>query len=223
MTAVWLASHWSTLLAEFAPPAALQQQAGADLLARYADPARAYHNLDHLQHVLTTIDRLVALTEQPTAVRLAAWFHDAIYDPRAADNEERSATLARQCLPALGVAPSVVEQVERLILLTKTHIVDAHDSDGQVLLDADLAILGATPAAYDRYAAAIRQEYAWVSAEAYRAGRAAVLRRFLERPRIYQTAVMLAECEAAARENLEREVFSSQPRPLGSGGQPTAP
>src|SRR5262249_59053313 len=90
-------------------------------------------------------------------------------------------------LGELGVGPAVVDEVARLVLLTKTHDCAEGDSAGEVLLDADLAILGAEEAEYDRYARAIRAEYAWVSEGDYRAGRRRVLEGFLARPRLYRT------------------------------------
>ena len=149
------------------------------------------------------LQTLQPLSNEP-ALLLAAWFHDAIYDSRAKDNEERSADLAAEMLAEMSVA-DVIAEVRRLILLTKTH--DPADSDhaGQLLVDADLAILGTEPAEYQAYATAIREEYAWVPEEAYRAGRRAVLENFLRRPHIYRTAA-LAGLEAAARRNLAAEV-----------------
>jgi predicted metal-dependent HD superfamily phosphohydrolase len=170
-----------------------------DLVARYAEPHRRYHTLDHVRDVLDS------LVDAGPALLFAAWFHDAVYDPRASDNEEQSAELMRRVLAANGVAPDVLEETARLILLTKTHTAELCDWDGYELLDADLAILGASEAEYDAYAAAIRAEYDWVPEEAYRAGRATVLRRFLERRRIYRRTW---EREEAARRNLVREIAS---------------
>ncbi len=177
-----------------------------DLVTAYSQPARAYHNLTHLSEVLGTIDLLAAQANDLAAVRLAAWFHDAVYDPRAADNEERSAAWAEQALIKLGVPALRVEAVRRLILLTKSHSVAIGDADGCVLLDADLAILGAEEARYRIYAGSIRREYAWVPEEAYRAGRAKVLRGFLAREQIYNTPVMRERLEQQARRNLANEL-----------------
>jgi predicted metal-dependent HD superfamily phosphohydrolase len=139
------------------------------------------------------------------ALALAVWFHDAVYDPRAADNEEQSAAVAQRLL-APWVAPPVLAETARLILLTKRHETTPEDGPGHILLDADLAILGAGPAEYDCYAEAIRREYAWVPEADYRAGRKRVLERFLLRPRLYYTDRMRARAEAPARENLHGEV-----------------
>lgn len=164
-----------------------------ELLARYGEPHRHYHTLTHVLDVLRALER------PSLALSLAAWYHDAIYDSRASDNEERSADLL---VSAALVPTDVAREAARLILLTKTH--QADDPEGWALLDADLAILGADPADYDRYAAAIRLEYDWVPEPDYREGRAKVLRRFLERDQIYRTERM-KDREPLARANLNRE------------------
>jgi predicted metal-dependent HD superfamily phosphohydrolase len=174
--------------------------AGRDLLRRWSEPQRHYHTLTHLRTLLDLLDG-----ESP-ALLLAVWFHDAIYDPRAGDNEEASATLARASLPALGIDAATTAEVNRLVLLTKQHTTTPDDRAGQLLLDADLSILGSPEAEYDAYAAAIRREYAWVAESAYRTGRAAVLRTFLSRPHLYQTDRFRRSHEEQARRNLTREI-----------------
>ena len=191
-----LLTRWQRLLPDAAP-------GFADLAARYGEPGRHYHTLDHVRAVLDRIDAL--WPDAPPALRLAAWLHDVVYDSRAADNEERSADYARAVLPALGVPSDVIEETARLILLTRSHETDSDDRAGRTLLDADLAVLSADAPTYDAYAAAIRREYAWVPEPDYRAGRRRVLERFLVRPRIFLTMEM-AEAEPRARDNLRREI-----------------
>ena len=176
-----------------------------ELVAAYQSPGRFYHTFDHVAAVLRTVDLLSHQCRDRFAVRLAAWYHDAIYDSRAGDNEERSADMARVALGRLGFPKDLVERVATLILTTKTHQI-GNDPDAAVLLDADLAILGADAERYDQYAGAIRQEYAWVPDDAYKSGRAAILRRFAERAAIFQTPEMQAAYDKAARENLTREI-----------------
>jgi predicted metal-dependent HD superfamily phosphohydrolase len=206
-----LENSWRSLVrrlgAEDAAEAVFEQ-----LVRHYAVADRAYHNLGHVASVLQWIETLQGCAACPDAVRLAGWFHDVIYDPRLSDNEERSADYAGTALAELSVDPGLAKNVERLILLTKTHEVEPHDRDGEVLLDADLAILGAPAAEYAEYARAIRQEYAWVPEDAYRSGRRAVLERFLQRPRLFHTPPLLATREATARSNLRAEL-----RDLGAG------
>lgn len=177
-----------------------------DLLARWSEPHRNYHTLAHLDACLSGLDAHGGLATDAVAVEAALWFHDAIYDPRAPDNEARSAALAVSVLRATRIANTTLARIERLILATRAHETDADDSDAALLLDLDLAVLGASPAAYRAYAAAIRREYAWVPEPDYRSKRAAVLARFLHRPRLYLTAPFFARHEAAARANLAAEI-----------------
>lgn len=197
-----LAARWRRLLAPHAAPA-LIEAALAAVVDAYSAPERHYHTLTHVRAVLETLDRL--LVPLPPAVELAGWLHDVVYDPRASDNEARSADYARTLTDRLGLPADVGAEAARLIRLTHTHQADAADRTGQALLDADLAILAAAPAVYDAYAGAIRREYAWVSDTAYRTGRRRVLEAFLARPRLYHTAAM-QPCEPQARDNLAREI-----------------
>jgi predicted metal-dependent HD superfamily phosphohydrolase len=201
-----LRADWLDLVGRFAGAADQAERAFADLAERYTEPWRFYHTLRHLEEVLATVARLRDHTRDFTAVRFAAWFHDAVYDPRAADNEERSADLAADVLGPLQVPAAVIAAARDLILLTKTHQVAADDRDGQVLLDADLAILGAPPERYAEYRQAIRREYAWVPDEEYRLGRFRVLEGFARREQIYQLDVMRAALEEQARRNLAAEM-----------------
>ena len=180
-------------------------QLEADLRQRYAERGRAYHNLSHLADTLMVAHSLIDYTNDFTAVGVALWFHDAIYNPQApaGQNERDSAALAVACLTALEWPPSQIQEVYDLVLVTQTH--QPHTAEGRVVVDADLAILAAPPAQYKAYAQAIREEYSWVADEAYRVGRTAVLQRFLARPHIFHTPP-LQKKEALARANLKREL-----------------
>ena len=197
---------WMRLAATLDAQEELARDVFSELEARYSEPQRAYHNLEHVRQVLHTVERLAAYVENLAQVQAAAWLHDVVYDPRASDNEARSAAYAGARLTVLGQTSGFSAAVRRLILLTRDHQTTSDDADGCVLLDADLAILGAPPAEYALYSAAIRHEYDWVAEDAYREGRVALLRRFLQRPFIYHTAPMREEREQVARENLRAEI-----------------
>jgi predicted metal-dependent HD superfamily phosphohydrolase len=171
------------------------------LVARYGEPGRAYHTVQHLQECLGWFERVADIAEHPAEVELALWFHDAVYDVRRHDNEERSADLARESLLAAGVAPEVAGRVASLVLATR-HSAQPSGRDEQVLVDIDLAILGAEPARFAEYDHQIREEYAFVPPELYRSKRREVLQAFLDRPRLYATEPMHAALEQAARRNL---------------------
>jgi predicted metal-dependent HD superfamily phosphohydrolase len=178
------------------------------LVAAYQSPERHYHNLEHLGEMFRVAERLSAGVEQPAALQLAIWFHDAVYDSRANDNEQRSGELAVDLLGPIGVPGSAIERIVQMIWATAHKAEPPASRDTQVLLDADLAILGASPERYARYAADIRKEYAWVPDADYRAGRVRVLEQFRARPRIYFSQLLFEEGEARARTNLETELAS---------------
>lgn len=164
---------------------------GQDLLARWGEPHRGYHDLQHLRETLAALDELVAAEEggadeadaRTVALgELALWFHDAVYDPRARGtrNEQDSAQLAREVLTSLGAAPSVADEVARLVLLTADHRVeDPTDTAGRLVSDADLWILAVPPERYASYTAAVRQEYRHVPGVLFRRGRRTVLEGLL--------------------------------------------
>ena len=172
------------------------------LCEAYDDAARGYHDRTHLVEVLERLAELMP-PDHPTrdAVLLAAWFHDAVYDTDG-DNEERSARLAEE---ELADTPHAAE-VARLVRLTETHRPTDDDLDGQLLCDADLAILAAPRERYDAYVAGVRRDYAHISDEDFTIGRAAVLRDLGARDRLFHTAYAREHWEPAARANLAAEL-----------------
>lgn len=176
------------------------------LLRRWQEPQRHYHTLTHLTAVLDHIDVLEKYADDPDLVRLAAWFHDAVYLPERSTNEERSARLAERALPEAGLSAEKTAEVARLVRLTAGHDPADGDRNGQVLCDADLAILAAPPSAYAAYTAAVREEYHFVPNDAFRAGRSDVLRQLLELPRLFRTPYGQEHWEATARYNMRAEL-----------------
>jgi len=177
----------------------------ARLMAMYSEPHRYYHNLLHIEDCLGEFDRAKQLATDPAAVELAVWFHDAIYDPRAADNEERSAELAMDWLRDVHASDALTDSVGRLVLATKNHDASVHD-DAPLLVDVDLSILGRPPEQFWEYERQIREEYAWVERTVFAAKRAEILNRFLDHERIYQTELFFQRMEAQARANIRASV-----------------
>lgn len=173
---------------------------------RYTQAHRAYHNLVHIENVLLRIDELQPPKEHELALALAAWFHDAVYQPDRDDNEERSAYAAFDAIEQVGGSPELIAEVTRLIRITAGHDADEEDVAGSVLCDADLAILGSARERYIDYSKAIRQEYIHVPVDDYRVGRASALRSFLDRDHIYRTPYAREHWEAQARANLVSEL-----------------
>ncbi|MEX7471936.1 HD domain-containing protein [Mycobacterium adipatum] len=178
---------------------------GAALLARWSEPHRRYHDVAHLLGVLDAVDDLAGFADDPDAVRLAAWYHDAVY-AGAPDDEENSAVLAEADLSALGLPAELVDEVARLVRLTVEHDPGPSDRNGQVLSDADLAVLALEPAEYRRNSARVRAEYGHVPDADFRAGRARVIAALLAAPSLYRTPDARRLWEDAARRNLTSEL-----------------
>jgi predicted metal-dependent HD superfamily phosphohydrolase len=208
-----LITGWLRALGANAPTADAIRIAES-LLARWGEPHRSYHNAEHLTTVLSIVDSYGDRAADLDAVRLAAWYHDAVYDPRRVDNEEASALLAESQLPPLGVHPERVAEVARLVRLTAGHDPIPGDRNGALLTDADLAILAATAEAYRDYARAIRAEYAHVPEAAFHFGRAAVLEGLLALPRLFHTPELRTRWEEPARRNISGELAQLRDHPI---------
>ena len=197
--------HSSELLGRWSATLPRQAELGQNLIIRYSEPQRRYHTTKHLFQVLTMIDRL-ADDHDLFLVRLAAWYHDAVYAIPAGQisNEEASARLALRELSRVGLEQEDLNQVARLVRLTETHVPGPRDPEGELLCDADLAILASTPAEYADYVAAVRAEYAQLPEEEFLAGRLAVLSELAERE-IFRTA-KVRQLTDAARANLATEI-----------------
>ena len=178
----------------------------ARLCLAYAEKPRRYHTLEHIAACLQRFDDLRDLCRDPHAVEMAIWFHDAVYAPRRADNEARSAAWALQVAADAGLDAAFGAAVARLIEATSHATTPDGDPDLAVLIDADLAILAANADAFAAYEAGVRSEYEWVPAEHFRERRIAILEGFLARPAIFSTKRMREACEAPARQNLIRSI-----------------
>jgi predicted metal-dependent HD superfamily phosphohydrolase len=188
-----------------------------DLVRRWSEPHRRYHDRRHLEEVLAALP-----ADAPQEVVLAAWYHDAVYDPQRDDNEAASARLARRQLTG-RLPDAVVAEVERLVLLTATHDAGPDDTSGALLCDADLAVLGASPERYDAYAADVRAEYAHVGDDDFRRGRTSVLAGLLAHEPLYRTERGRDRWEAAARANVSRELRALATGPGAPSGDAAPP
>jgi predicted metal-dependent HD superfamily phosphohydrolase len=173
----------------------------AQLQAAYAQKHRRYHTSRHLDECLSLFDELKHLAERPAEVECALWFHDAIYDPMSKQNEERSANWAANFGGHVGVASEVVARIRAHIMATR-HVSLPADNDSSLVVDIDLAILGATPNRYDEFERDVRREYRWVPRIIYRPKRAEILQSFLGRPRIYRWEPVYDRFESSARTNV---------------------
>jgi predicted metal-dependent HD superfamily phosphohydrolase len=192
-----LLDEWDRLLPH-------QSEIGRNLLIRYAEPHRVYHDTRHLAAVLRRIDEF-AEDHDLFLVRLAAWFHDAVYaiPPGQLSNEEASARLVRRELGRAGLEQEDINEVARLVRLTTTHRPGPHDPEGELLSDADLAVLAGSEEEYATYVTAVRAEYAHVPEQAFVEGRLAVLTELLTGNLFHTTKGF--RLERRARANVEAE------------------
>jgi predicted metal-dependent HD superfamily phosphohydrolase len=176
-----------------------------ELVSRYSEPHRHYHNLHHIAECLGEFDSARHLAGDPVALELAIWFHDVVYDPHAPDNEERSAEVAKQHLGQAGGSAALIGSVAAFVLTTKAHESSTH-RDASLLIDVDLSILGQQKERFREYEAQIRWEYNWVPESTFAARRAEILERFLARERVYTTEPFFTKYESRARANLQDSI-----------------
>lgn len=171
----------------------------------WREPQRHYHSLQHLSECLDLLRAHRDSAQRPDELVLALWFHDAVYAPRAKDNEQRSADWARQALDEAGADPATTARIHALILDT-AHAADPAPGDPSLLVDIDLAILGAAPERFAEYERQVRAEYAWVPGFLYRYKRRQLLREFAKRDPLYRTPALRERLEEQARINLARAI-----------------
>jgi predicted metal-dependent HD superfamily phosphohydrolase len=199
-----LVDAWATLMSRHTDNPAVAA-VGRDLVASWSEPHRRYHSVEHLRGILDHVEELAEFADDADAVRLAAWYHDAVYHGLP-DDEERSARRAEQDLSRLEIEPQLVDEVARLVRLTITHDPAPGDHNGEVLSDADLAALAVSRENYERNTAAIRAEYGHVPDEVFRRGRVQVLVALLGGPGVFRTAYARRQWEAPAQGNLRAEL-----------------
>jgi predicted metal-dependent HD superfamily phosphohydrolase len=193
---------WRDMWNELGAPAA-DEDLFHRLMACWSETHRHYHSPQHLDECLCRLRETRHLAQRPAEVELALWFHDAVYDPKRHDNEARCADWAHESVDYAGLPAEMAERVHALIMLT-CHDAQPLEADGQLLVDIDLSILGADPERFEQSNRQIRREYAHVPEDRYREGRAAILRGFLARPRLYSTEYFHALLEERARVNLQQ-------------------
>ena len=173
----------------------------ASLSSAYSERGRYYHTRHHIDACLRHVDRCIRQFDSAREVELALWFHDAVYNPLSATNERESAGWAAAFLRQNHAPSDEITRIDRLVMVTK-HDVPTHTKDESLLVDIDLSILGAEPAAYDTFEQDVRNEYRMVPSFIYNKKRAELLRHFLARPRIYANEPFVSEREQQARSNL---------------------
>lgn len=199
-----LVDRWQTEWREVGA-SRVDEELYARLVESYSEPHRRYHTIQHLEECFAHLDLARSIAQHASEVELALWFHDAIYDTRRTDNEERSAEWARAAALASGLPIETAERIAGLVLATKHDAVPV-GTDAGLLVDIDLAILGSETARFEGYEVQIREEYAWVPESLYQNARRKILQGFVSREQIYSTELFHAEYETRARENINRSL-----------------
>ena len=196
--------RWQALWQKLAAPRVPQDALG-ELLRAYSSPDRYYHNLIHIQDCLSIFDQTRSLAAYPEEVELAIWFHDAVYDTKRSDNEQKSAAWAEAVIQQSGLSREIAKRVASLILDTR-HQEEVTEEDAQLLVDVDLSILGREAEVFWQYEENIRKEYTWVPEDVFRRERVKILRGFLARQHIYYHREYRERFEARTRANLEQAI-----------------
>lgn len=177
-----------------------------ELLTLYSGSDRFYHNLWHIKDCLEIFELAEYSSVHKDEVKLAIWFHDAIYDTKGSGNEQKSAAWADSVIGQAGVDKDVADTVSHLILAT-CHTAEVTGIDEQIIVDVDLSIFGAEEEVFWQYEENIRKEYAWVPETIFASKRVQILRSFLSREYIYHLCVYRTLFEQKARENLSSAIF----------------
>lgn len=170
---------------------------------RYTKPRRHYHNLEHLSNLLTLCDRMGI---EDNDIVLALFYHDVIYNPKFANNEERSAAFARRSLERVGMERGRAERVGAMVQATRDHLSGNYDLSTELFLDLDMAILGAEPIDYRVYSDGVKSEYSWIPEDLYRRNRRKFLQKTLEADNIFRTETFRKRFEEQARKNISWEL-----------------
>lgn len=166
----------------------------------YSESDRHYHNLDHVRSCLERLDEVREKLHDPDAAELALWFHDAVYEPAAVDNELRSALLFDREL-GVFLATRRADRVHAMIMAT-VHPSDVADNDAQFVADIDLSGFALPRDEFKHATGLLRQECIHLTDSQFQLGTLAFFKKILARPTIYLTDHFLAGYEQAARKNL---------------------
>lgn len=196
-------ARWDALLGKLGVPPEIDTF--SQLQSAYAQKHRSYHTSRHIDECISLFDEVKDLAEYPAEVECALWFHDAIYRPMAKSNEKRSAAWLAEFGDRVGMAAAVVARISTHIMATR-HLSSSPGGDSGLVVDIDLAILGADPGRYDEFEHDVRREYRWIPEFIYKPKRAAILQSFLDRSRIYHWDSMYDRFEKKARANLTRTI-----------------
>lgn len=202
-----LRKKWNLLANTFSKDQCIIDSLWIEIEKQYTLKIRHYHNLSHIESMLTQAETIKQSIVNYDAFLLAIWYHDIIYKPTKKDNEEKSGVLAKKRLKTLHIDEKTSKLTEKLIISTKSHkAILTENSDNFYLLDIDLSILGSHWETYQTYIQNIRKEYAIYPNFMYKKGRKRVLEHFLKRKKLFQTELYQTTFETKARENIKKEL-----------------
>ncbi len=202
-----LKNEWLLLIRQFSSDEDLNEQLWLDIKNGYSKKNRAYHNLSHIKSMFGELKGFESQINDLPVLQFAIWYHDLVYNAMRKDNEKKSADQACKVMTQLGIPKKRVDRTYHLIMITKSHELDADDdTDAQFMVDFDLEVLSRSWSAYELYTQQIRKEYWMYPSPMYRKGRREAMKHFLNREFIYQTEVYRSEKEAIARANILREI-----------------
>ncbi len=196
-------NRWVALMAQLGLQESRDQWCA--LQNAYAEKHRHYHTAEHISACLQHLDQVKHLADNPAEIEVALWFHDAIYKPRSSTNELDSANWCSDFLQANNLDPSAITRIHQLIIITCHNAVPA-TNDEQLLVDIDLAILGAPENVYWQFEGNVHKEYQWVPGFIFRAKRKEILQGFLQRERIYYHDYFFERLEVQTRLNLQAAI-----------------
>lgn len=198
---------WDMLSYQLSIPKANSRKILEEVIEKYTEPHRSYHNLSHIYSLLMMAEEYYDFIENPILFELSIWFHDLIYDPSRNDNEEKSAERAIELLSPF-LADSFLENLKQMILSTIKHSPILKDNDNELFLDLDMSVLASEPKIYHQYTSAIRKEFSIFSDEIYHLGRKSVLEKFIKGESIFLTPFFKENFEKQAVENIQNEIAS---------------
>lgn len=202
-----LKANWINLVKKHNTDELLADKIFSELMSAYDEDGRHYHNSVHISKMLACAERWKEKANDHDALSFTIWYHDVVYNALKSDNEERSADVAENDLRRIGYPQEKIDKVKEMILRTKKHTEWSNDdADTALLLDLDLAILGAERSEYEEYRQQVRKEYGWVPGIMYNRGRRNVLQQFLDAEHIYRLQEFRNTLEEKARENLRFEI-----------------
>jgi predicted metal-dependent HD superfamily phosphohydrolase len=184
-----------------------------ELVRRYSEPHRRYHTRAHIECCLRQHDLAAGLMDDADAVEMGLWFHDVIYDPRAADNERQSAKLF-ETLSVDHLSAAFRKAVHELILVT-IHPEQPTSRDQQFMVDIDLSSFGLPWEAFRRDSDAVRQEYAHLSDADFFRNQIGFLRSLIDRPTFFFTDFFRTRYETTAIQNITRHIGELRARGFG--------